>query len=72
MVCLKASLLLHSFFPRNSLHGRVVSLSPGCLPVVGPGPGLSFHYPDRDPDVERPATFRSQARTGFWGRSSNA
>ena len=29
--------------------------SPGCLPVVGPGPGLSFHYPDRDPDVQRPA-----------------
>ena len=23
--------------------------------MVGPGPGLSFHYPDRDPDEERPA-----------------
>ena len=32
-----------------------VSPSPGCLPVVGPGPGLSFHYPDRDPEKERPA-----------------
>ena len=28
---------------------------PGCLPVVGPGPGLCFHYPDHDPVVERPA-----------------
>ena len=32
-----------------------VSPSPGCIPVVGPGPGLSFHFPDRDPDVKRPA-----------------
>ena len=23
--------------------------------MVGPGPGLSFHDPDRDPDLERPA-----------------
>ena len=23
--------------------------------MVGPGPGLSFHYPDHDPVVERPA-----------------
>ena len=23
--------------------------------MVGPGPGLSFHYPDCDPDEERPA-----------------
>ena len=28
-----------------------VSTFPGCLPVVGPGPGLSFHYPDHDPVV---------------------
>ena len=32
-----------------------VSSFPVCLPVVGPGPGLSFHYPDCDPNVERPA-----------------
>ena len=32
-----------------------VSTLPGCLPVVGPGPGLSFHYPDLDPVVERPS-----------------
>ena len=32
----------------------VSSLS-GCLPVVGPGPGLSFHFPDHDPVLERPA-----------------
>ncbi len=32
-----------------------VSSVPVCLPVVGPGPGLSFHYPDCDPSVERPA-----------------
>ena len=34
---------------------RPVSTLPGCLPVVGPGPGLGFHYPDHDPVVERPA-----------------
>ena len=32
-----------------------VSTLPGCLPVVGPGPGLSVHFPDHDPVFERPA-----------------
>ena len=27
----------------------------GHYPVVGSGPGSSFHYPDHDPVVERPA-----------------
>ena len=32
-----------------------VSTLPSCLPVVGPGPGLSVHFPDHDPVLERPA-----------------
>ena len=32
-----------------------VSHFSGGLPVVGPGPGSRFHYPDLDPVVERPA-----------------
>ena len=27
----------------------------GYLPVVGPGPGTSVHFPDHDPVLERPA-----------------
>ena len=32
-----------------------VSDLPGYLPVVGPGPGPSVHFPDHDPVLERPA-----------------
>ena len=32
-----------------------VSSVPSCLPVVGPGPGFCFHFPDHDPVVERSA-----------------
>ena len=51
-----------------------VSHFSGGLPVVGPGPGSRFHYPDLDPVVERPAKRfritgkRSSVRReqGFW------
>ena len=32
-----------------------VSTLPGCLRVVGPGPGPSVHFLDHDPVLERPA-----------------
>ena len=32
-----------------------VSDLPGYLPMVGPGPGPSVHFPDHDPVLERPA-----------------